>query len=81
MSRGKTVSRFRGVWASVSIMNTEEGLPVPSIRLLLLLPLVLAAVLLPGSAHSAAKGIALSATVGPGFTMRIGPRTIDATFP
>ena len=52
-------------------MNAEEGLPVPSFRLLLLLPLVLAAVLLPGSAHSAAKGTALSATVGPGFTIKL----------
>jgi plastocyanin len=44
---------------------------VPSFRPLLLLPLVAAAVLLPGSASSAAKGIALTATVGPGFTIRL----------
>jgi plastocyanin len=44
---------------------------VPSFRPLLLLPLVLAAVLVPGSANSAAKGIALTATVGPGFTIRL----------
>lgn len=45
---------------------------MPSFRpLLLLLPLVLAAVLLPGSAHSAARGIALTATVGPGFTIKL----------
>jgi len=44
---------------------------VPRIRLFLLLPLVLAAVLLPGSAHSAAKATALNVTVGPGFSIRI----------
>ena len=44
---------------------------MPSFRPLLLLPLVLAAVLVPGSANSAAKGIALTATVGPGFTIRL----------
>jgi plastocyanin len=44
---------------------------VPSLRPLLLLPLVLAAVLLPASAHSAAKATALSATVGPGFTIKL----------
>ena len=44
---------------------------MPSFRPLLLVPLVLAAVLVPGSANSAAKGIALTATVGPGFTIRL----------
>jgi hypothetical protein len=44
---------------------------VPSFRPLLLLPLIAAAVLLPGSANSAPKGIALTATVGPGFTIRL----------
>lgn len=44
---------------------------MPSFRPLLLLPLVLAAVLVPGSANSAAKGIALTATVGPGFSIRL----------
>jgi plastocyanin len=38
---------------------------------LLLLPLVLAAVLLPGSAHSAASSNALTATVGPGFSIKL----------
>jgi plastocyanin len=44
---------------------------VPSVRLLLLLPLVIAAVLLPGSAQSAATSTALTATVGPGYTIRL----------
>jgi len=44
---------------------------VPSLRPLLLLPLVLAAVLLPGSAHSAASSNALTATVGPGFSIKL----------
>ena len=44
---------------------------MPSLRPLLLLPLVLAAVLLPGSAQSAAKDNTLTATVGPGFTIRL----------
>lgn len=44
---------------------------MPSFRPLLLLPLIAAAVLLPGSANSAPKGIALTATVGPGFTIRL----------
>ncbi len=44
---------------------------MPSFRPLLLLPLVLAAVLVPGSANSAPKGIALTATVGPGFSIRL----------
>jgi len=44
---------------------------VPSLRPLLLLPLVLAAVLLPGSAHSAATSNALTATVGPGFSIKL----------
>jgi hypothetical protein len=49
----------------------EEGRPVPSLRPLLLLPLVLAAVLLPGSAQSAAQDNNLTATVGPGFSIRL----------
>jgi hypothetical protein len=49
----------------------EEGHTVPSLRPLLLLPLVLAAVLLPGSAQSAAKDSNLTATVGPGFSIRL----------
>jgi plastocyanin len=49
----------------------EEGRPVPSLRPLLLLPLVLAAVVLPGSAQSAAKDNNLTATVGPGFSIRL----------
>ena len=44
---------------------------MPSLRLLLLLPLVLAAVLLPASAESAAKDNSLVGTVGPGFTIRL----------
>ena len=43
---------------------------MPSLRPLLLLPSVLAAVLLPGAAHSAATATALNATVGPGFTIK-----------
>jgi hypothetical protein len=38
---------------------------------LLLLPLVLAAVLLPGAAHSAATSTALNVTVGPAFSIRV----------
>jgi plastocyanin len=49
----------------------EEGRFVPRIRPLLLFPLVLAAVLLPGSAHSAAKATALNVTVGPGFSIKL----------
>jgi plastocyanin len=59
---------MRYSWRDVDF---EEGLTVPSFRPLLLLPLVLAAVVVPGSANSAAKGIALTATVGPGFTIRL----------
>lgn len=59
---------MRYSWRDVDF---EEGLTVPSFRPLLLLPLVLAAVLVPGSANSAAKGIALTATVGPGFSIRL----------
>ncbi|HSS80220.1 MAG TPA: hypothetical protein VLK24_03380 [Gaiellaceae bacterium] len=44
---------------------------MPSLRPLLLLPLVLAAVLLPGAAHSAATATALNVTVGPGFSIKI----------
>jgi hypothetical protein len=50
---------------------SEEGRSVPSLRPLLLLPLILAAVLLPGSAQSAAKDTNLTATVGPGFSIRL----------
>lgn len=44
---------------------------MPSVRLLLLLPLVLAAVLLPGAAHSAATATALNVVVGPGYTIKV----------
>ena len=44
---------------------------MPSFRPLLLLPLVLAAVLLPGAAHSAATATALNVTVGPGFAIKV----------
>ena len=44
---------------------------MPSFRPLLLLPLVLAAVLVPGAAHSAATATALNVTVGPGFSIRL----------
>jgi plastocyanin len=55
----------------VSKVILEEGRFVPSFRPLLLLPLVLAAVLLPGAAHSAANGTALNVTVGPGFSIKV----------
>ena len=48
---------------------------MPSLRPLLLLPLVLAAVLLPGAAHSAATATALTATVGPGFSIKFADAT------
>ncbi|HZE29026.1 MAG TPA: hypothetical protein VE055_02935, partial [Gaiellaceae bacterium] len=44
---------------------------MPSLRPLLLLPLVLAAVLLPGSAQSAATSNQLNVTVGPGFSIKV----------
>ena len=44
---------------------------MPIGRLLLLLPLVLAAVLLPGAAHSAATATALNVVVGPGFNIKV----------
>ena len=44
---------------------------MPSFRPLLLLPLVLAAVLLPGAAQSAATATPLNVTVGPGFTIKV----------
>jgi hypothetical protein len=46
---------------------------VPRVRLIPLLPLVLvlAAVLLPGSARSASKATALTVTVGPGYTIKV----------
>ena len=44
---------------------------MPSFRPLLLLPLVLAAVLLPGAAQSAATATALNVTVGPGFSIKV----------
>ena len=68
--RRETESWFRSVSARVMVIF-EEGRRVPSFRLLLLLPLVLAAVLLPGSAQSAAKDTNLTATVGPGFSIRL----------
>jgi plastocyanin len=49
----------------------EEDRLVPVLRLFLLIPLVLAAVLLPGSARSAAVATGLTATVGPGFSIRL----------
>jgi plastocyanin len=55
----------------VSTDTVEEGHFVPSIRLLLLLPLVLAAALLPGAAQSAATATALNVTVGPGFSIKV----------
>jgi plastocyanin len=55
----------------VSKVTIEEGLFVPSLRPLLLLPIVLAAVLLPGAAHSAATSNQLTATVGPGFSIKL----------
>jgi plastocyanin len=55
----------------VSTDTVEEGHFVPSIRLLLLIPLVLAAVLLPGAAQSAATATALNVTVGPGFSIKV----------
>jgi plastocyanin len=44
---------------------------MPSLRPLLLFPLVLAAVLLPGAAQSAATATALNVTVGPGFSIKV----------
>ena len=44
---------------------------MPSFRPLLLLPLVLAAVLLPGAANSAATATPLNVTVGPGFSIKV----------
>jgi plastocyanin len=55
----------------VSKVIVEEGLSVRSLRPLLLLPLVLAAVLLPGSARSAATATQLNVTVGPGFSIKV----------
>jgi plastocyanin len=55
----------------VSTLIVEEGHSVPLLRPLLLLPLVLAAVLLPGAAHSAATSTALNVTVGPGFSIKV----------
>ncbi len=40
-------------------------------RLLTIVPFVLAAVLVPGAAHPAAKATALSGTVGPGFSIAL----------
>jgi plastocyanin len=59
----------------VSKVTLEEGLSVPSFRPLLLLPLVLAAVLLPGSAQSAATATQLNVTVGPGFSIKVADAT------
>jgi hypothetical protein len=55
----------------VSRVTVEEGHFVPSLRPLLLLPLVLAAALLPGAAQSAATATALNVTVGPGFSIKV----------
>jgi len=45
---------------------------VPSFRLLLLVPLALAAVLLPSAARSAPQaGTPLTVTVGPGFSIKV----------
>jgi plastocyanin len=55
----------------VSTVTVEEGHVVPSLRPLTLLSLVLAAVLLPGAAQSAATATALNVTVGPGFSIRV----------
>jgi plastocyanin len=55
----------------VSKVILEEGRFVPSFRPLLLLPLVLAAVLLPGAAQSAATATQLNVTVGPGFSIKV----------
>lgn len=48
---------------------------MPSFRPLLLLPLVLAAVLLPGAAQSAATATQLNVTVGPGFSIKVADAT------
>ncbi len=48
---------------------------MPLLRPLLLLPLVLAAVLLPGAAHSAATATQLNVTVGPGFSIKVADAT------
>jgi hypothetical protein len=50
---------------------------VPSLRPLLLFPLVLAAVLLPGAAHSAATATAVNVTVGPGFSIKVADANGD----
>jgi hypothetical protein len=55
----------------VSTDTVEEGHFVPSIRPLLLVSLVLAAVLLPGAAQSAATATALNVTVGPGPSIKV----------
>jgi plastocyanin len=59
----------------VSKVIFEEGRFVPSFRPLLLLPLVLAAVLLPGAARSAATATQLNVTVGPGFSIKVADAT------
>jgi plastocyanin len=51
---------------------------VPSARFLLLLPLVIAAVLMPGSAQSAATATALTVTVGPGYTIKVADASGNA---
>jgi hypothetical protein len=51
----------------VKPLIVEEGLPVRKLRPLLLFPLVLAAVVLPGSGHAADP--VLNAKVGPGFSI------------
>jgi hypothetical protein len=54
----------------VSKLIAEEGHSVPSFRLLLLIPLVLAAVLLPGSGQAADPTV-LKGNVGPGFSITL----------
>jgi plastocyanin len=49
----------------------EEGGFVPRLRPFLLVPLVLAAVLVPGAARSAPQATALTVTVGPGFSIKV----------
>ena len=48
---------------------------MPSFRPLLLLPLVLAAVLVPGAAQSAPTATQLNVTVGPGFSIKVADTT------
>src|SRR3954470_23738462 len=61
---------LRNVCATVSTLISEEGHFVRLHRLLLLLPIVLVAALLPGSSI-AADPIVLKGTVGPGFVITL----------